>query len=391
MNRMKIVAQDTLMKQIKSGSFWFMILFPIIMMGISMAIGYFANSSGNDMAVIADESIAPYFENNPDYDFRIISEDELDKLLDDKEISSYAKVKNDNGQITADYMSGSSSMGQKLTLQSILGQIQNDINAQKADLNQEQIKALGKTPVINEISDEKEENRSMGMIIYYIFLFLMYMISITFINVVLSETATEKGTKMIEFIFSSVRPGDYFAGKMTGNFIAVLIQMMTYVIFGVIGFNIAKAKGILDGLPINLAMGPNFTPILIEMILLFLLGIFIFLIAAGMLGSFATKVEDAGKMGSPLIFLIVILFFLAFNLMNRGDVMVGKILSYVPFASTFFMPLRLLNGYATIAQGAISVVILLISILLMYKFGEKVYKKNILNYSTDGFFKRKKK
>lgn len=147
MNRMKIVAQDTLMKQIKSGSFWFMILFPIIMMGISMAIGYFASSSGNDMAVIADESIAPYFENNPDYDFRIISEDELDKLLDDKEISSYAKVKNDNGLITADYMSGSSSMSQRLTLQSILGQIQTDINAQKADLSQEQVKALGKMPV----------------------------------------------------------------------------------------------------------------------------------------------------------------------------------------------------------------------------------------------------
>ena len=229
------------------------------------------------------------------------------------------------------------------------------------------------------------------MIIYFIFLFLMYMISITFINVVLTETATEKGTKMIEFIFSSVRPGDYFAGKMVGNFMAVLIQIITYVIVGIVGFNIAKAKGILDSLPINLAMGPNFAPILIEMILLFLLGIFIFLIAAGMLGSFTTKVEDAGKVGTPLIFAIVILFFLAMKLMNEGDLLVSQVLSYLPFASTFFMPLRLLNGYATITQGVISIVILVISIFLMYKLGEKVYKKNILNYSTDGFFKRKKK
>ena len=391
MNRMKIVAQDTLMKQIKSGSFWFMILFPIIMMGLTMTIGYFAGSSSEEMAVIADETLTPYFENNEDYDFRIISEDELDKLLDDKEISSYVKVKNDDGVITADYMPGSSSAGQRLTLQAILGQIQNNINAQKAQLNENQVKALGQVPVINEISDEKEDNRSMGMIIYFIFLFLMYMISITFINVVLTETATEKGTKMIEFIFSSVRPGDYFAGKMVGNFMAVLIQIITYVIVGVIGFNIAKAKGILDSLPINLAMGPNFTPILIEMILLFLLGIFIFLIAAGMLGSFTTKVEDAGKVGTPLIFAIVILFFLAMKLMNEGDLLVSQVLSYLPFASTFFMPLRLLNGYATITQGLISIVILVISIFLMYKFGEKVYKKNILNYSTDGFFKRKKK
>ena len=126
-----------------------------------------------------------------------------------------------------------------------------------------------------------------------------------------------------------------------------------------------------------------------EIVLLFILGIFIFLVIAGMLGSFATKVEDAGKMGTPLVFVTVILFFLAINLQKRGDIMLTQVLSYIPLASTFFMPLRLLNGYASLTEGLISIIILIITILLVYKFGERVYKRNILNYSTDNWVTRR--
>ncbi|WP_297281882.1 ABC transporter permease [uncultured Anaerococcus sp.] len=377
------------MRQIKSGSFWFMVLFPFIMMLVSLGIGGAAGSFGDEMAIVAEPEIAEHFKDNPNYDFRITSEDELDKLLDDKEISSFAKIKDEDGLITAEYMPGSSGMSQELTLQNILEQIQTEINEKNADLSQDQVETLAKSPVINKINLEKEDNKTAGMIIYYVLLFLMYMILLTFINVVLAEVATEKGTKMIEFIFSSVRPGDYFAGKMLGNFLAVLTEIVIYVIIAIGGFIIAKTNGLLDNIPIDFSMGGNMIGMMAEIVLLFLLGIFIYLIVAGMLGSFATKVEDAGKMGFPIIFVIIIFFALAIRLMNKGDVMASKVLSYIPFASTFFMPLRLLNGYAGLTEGAISIVILIISIFLMYKFGEKIYKKNILNYSSDNWLTRR--
>ena len=61
----------------------------------------------------------------------------------------------------------------------------------------------------------------------------------------------------------------------------------------------------------------------------------------------------------------------------------------MPLASTFFMPLRLLNGYASLTEGLISVAILIVTIFLVYRFGERVYKRNILNYSTDNWFTRR--
>ena len=387
MNRVKIVMLETLKTHLKSGAFWAMILLPIVFGIIGGLGGYFAGTSDdNQMALIVTEELKPYF-NEEDYKF--IDEDQLDSLIDSKDVTSYAKISEENGQVVADLNDSDLDMVKTLTFQESLNTIQSQLNAKNASLDQDQEEILAKTPIINKIEDEKTDNKMIGQLIYFVLIFLMYMVLMSFVNLVLSDIATEKGTKMIEFIFSSVRPGDYFAGKMLGNFIAVFVQIITYVIFGLIGYFIVKSRGLLDGLDLSFTLTSSSYVIIAEIVALFLLGIFIFLVIAGMLGSFATKVEDAGKMGTPLIFVTVILFFLAMNLQSRGDIMLTKVLSYVPLASTFFMPLRLLNGYASLTEGLISIAILIVTIFLVYRFGEKVYKRNILNYSTDNWFTRR--
>lgn len=389
MNRRKIVMLETLKNHLKSGSFWAMILLPVVFGILGGLGGYFANNSDNSkMGIVASEDFKNYFDNE---DYKFVKEDEIDDLIDNKEISSYAKIKEENGQIIADFNEADASTSETFKFQEILNNIQNTINEENANLDQIQQEALAKTPVINKISDEKSDNKLAGQVIYFVLMFLMYMVLLSFVNLVLADIATEKGTKMIEFIFSSVKPGDYFAGKMFGNFIAVFVQIFIYVIFAIIGLLVVKSKGILDGIDLSFNLTASSYGMIVEIALLFALGIFVFLVIAGMLGSFATKVEDAGKMGTPLIFATVILFFLAINLQNKGDIMLTKVLSYVPFASTFFMPLRLLNGYAGLTEGIISIAILIITILLVYRFGERVYKRNILNYSTDNWFTRRKR
>ena len=387
MNRVKIVMLETLKTHLKSGAFWAMILLPIVFGIIGGLGGYFAgNSDDNPMALIVTEELKPYFNEE---DYKVIDEDQLDSLIDSKDVTSYAKISEENGQIVADLNDSDLDMVKTLTFQESLNTIQSQLNAKNASLDQNQEEILAKTPIINKIEDEKTDNKMIGQLIYFVLIFLMYMVLMSFVNLVLSDIATEKGTKMIEFIFSSVRPGDYFAGKMLGNFIAVFVQIITYVIFGLIGFFIVKSRGLFDGLELSFTLTSSSYGIIAEIVALFLLGIFIFLVIAGMLGSFATKVEDAGKMGTPLIFVTIILFFLAMSLQKKGDIMLTQVLSYIPLASTFFMPLRLLNGYAGLSQGLISIAILIVTIFLVYRFGEKVYKRNILNYSTDNWFARR--
>ena len=387
MSRIKIVMLETLKGHLKSGAFWAMILLPIIFGVLSGVGGYFAASSGDSqMGIITSEELEPYFE---DEQFLPIKENEIDQFIDDRKISSYAKIREEDGQLIADFNEADASMPETLAFQNILTNIQNKLNEDRAKLDSSQQEILAKTPIINKITDEKSDNKMIGQVIYFILMFLMYMVLMSFVNLVLADIATEKGTKMIEFIFSSVKPGDYFAGKMFGNFIAVFVQIITYVVFGIVGFFIAQSKGLLDGIDLSYNLTGSTYGMIAEIVLLFLLGIFVFLILAGMLASFATKVEDAGKMGTPLILGTIILFFLAINLQGKGDIMITKVLSYVPLASTFFMPLRLLNGYASLMEGLISVAILIVTILLVYRFGERVYKRNILNYSTDNWVTRR--
>lgn len=390
MSRVKIVMLETLKNHLKSGSFWVMILLPIVFGVIGGVVGGSSADSfeSKQMGIVASEDLKPYFE---DEQFLLTSEDKIDQLVEDKEISSYAKIREKDGQLIADFNESDASMTDTLTFQNILTSIQNKLNEDRASLDSSQQEILSKTPIINKITDEESDNKMIGQIIYFILLFLMYMVLMSFVNLVLSDIATEKGTKMIEFIFSSVKPGDYFAGKMFGNFIAVFVQIVTYVILGIIGFLVVKSKGLLDGIDLSYNLTGSTYSMIAEIVLLVLLGIFIFLVLAGMLASFATKVEDAGKMGMPLIFGTIVLFVLSIRLQSKGDIMLTQVLSYVPFASTFFMPLRLLNGHANLTEGLISIVILVVTILLVYKFGERVYKRNILNYSTDNWFTRRKK
>lgn len=387
MSRIRIVMQETLKGHLKSGSFWAMILIPVVFGIISGLAGYYASApEDNPMGLVVSEELKPYFDEDS---YKFVNEDELNDLIEDKDITSYAKVKEDNGQVIADVNESDASTFEMFVLQEDLAGIQNQLNSQNAELDQDQAEILAKAPIINTIEDEKADNKKIGQLVYFVLIMLMYMVLMSFVNLVLADIATEKGTKMIEFIFSSVRPGDYFAGKMLGNFIAVFVQIITYVLFGLIGFFIVKSRGLLDGLDLSFNFTGSAYGMIAEIVALFLLGIFIFLVIAGMLGSFATKVEDAGKMGTPLIFVTIILFFLALNLQKRGDIILTQVLSYVPLASTFFMPLRLLNGYAGLTEGLISIAILIVTIFLVYRFGERVYKRNILNYSTDNWFTRR--
>lgn len=400
MNRVKIVALETFKNHMRSTSFWIMILFPIIFGIIGGLVGGNAGSSDSSstpLGIVVDDELATYFETD---DYKIVNESEIDNLKEADEIFAFAKVSNDNGQIRAEMSDMDLDPTRMMGFNSNLDQIQNKINQEEAGLDPSQADILSRRPIIDEISDGADESIEpeddskggsfIGMGVYLVLLMLMYIVLISFTNIVLTEVATEKGTKMIEFIFSSVKPGDYFAGKMLGNFLAVFVQILIYLLVIVVGVFFAKAKGLFDGLDLNLTFDASVIPMILVIALLFLLGIFLYLIIAGMLGSFAEKAEDAGKIGMPLIFPTIIFFLLAMNMVTKGDLVLAKVLSFIPISSTFFMPLRLLNGYASTGQGLISVAILVITILLAYKFGEKIYKKNILNYSSGGWFKKKK-
>ena len=397
MNRKLIVALDSFKKQIKSPAFWAMVFVPILVMLIPVGINYFlaksdANklgSDGNKYQIVADENISPFFK-GMENEYKLVNKDEAEKALKTEKIESYGEISEKNGQVFLVIETKTMDDKALSKLPLFANEIQNAINIKNAGMNEKQIGIFSTKPDV-KVNQLDKGKSLMVYASYFILLMFMYFMLIMYSNILVVDIATEKGSKMIEFIFSSVSAKDYFAGKILGNFLAIIVHSIIYIVLGVVSYFIIKSKGLLDMVKIDLSFDQSSLIIIGEIFLFIILSLLAYMIIAAMLGSLASKQEDASKVATPLMVTIIGAFMVAMIFMNRPVNLFVKIASYVPYISVFFMPLRLIKGNAGIAEGGISIMILIASLYISYVLASKVYKKHILNYSTSSFFTRNKK
>ncbi len=394
MNRKLIVALDSFKKQIKSPAFWAMVFIPILVMLVPMGLNYFLTKSDKADSttkyyLVADKSIKPYLK-SMENEYKLVSKDEAEKTLKAEKIESYGEISESKGQVklTIETKTMDGKALSKLPL--LANEIQNAINIKNAGLNEKQI-GIFSTKADIKINQIDKGKSLMIYASYFILLMFMYFMLIMYSNILVVDIATEKGSKMIEFIFSSVSAKDYFAGKILGNFLAIIVHSILYIIFGVVAYFIIKSKGLLDFIKIDLSLDKTSLMIIGEIFIFIILSLLAYMIIAAMLGSLASKQEDASKVATPLMITIVGAFMVAMIFMNRPVNLFVKIASFIPYISVFFMPLRLIKGSAGIIEGGISLIILALSLYITYILASKVYKKHILNYSADSIFTRKRK
>ena len=105
-------------------------------------------------------------------------------------------------------------------------------------------------------------------------------------------------------------------------------------------------------------------------------------IVAGILASMTVNIEDFNQLQSPIMLISIAGYYLAIMAaMFDGSIFI-RIISYIPFLSVFISPTLFLLGQITIFDMLISIGILAIFVYIMLKFGLKVYKVGILNYSS---------
>ncbi|MFZ2848075.1 MAG: ABC transporter permease, partial [Trichococcus flocculiformis] len=61
-----------------------------------------------------------------------------------------------------------------------------------------------------------------------------------------------------------------------------------------------------------------------------------------------------------------------------------KVTSYIPFISSYIMPVRLATETASVFEAIISLVILVITGIVLAIFSARLYKSNVLVYSEGG-------
>ena len=367
-----------------------MVISPFLFIGLSGGIGYLQGSSmakNNKVAVVTTvPSVAEGLKNVNGVNFDYKDEASAQAAIKDEKIKGYLTIDQEDSVLKAVYH-GETSLESaiKLGVTSKLNELQDQLNRSAANLSQEQEKRLEQTVNFTEKIDESKENKKMIQTFAAAGLGLfLYMILITYASVTAQEVASEKGTKIMEVVFSSIRASHYFYARMLALLLVILTHIGIYVVGGLAAILLFKDLPVLAQSGILNHIGEAFS---LNTLLFVLVSLFMYVVLAAFLGSMVSRPEDSGKALSPLMILIIGGFFGVTALGAAGDNLILKIGSYIPFISTFFMPFRAINGYANGLEAWISLTITIAFAVTATVFIGRMYASLVLQTDDLGPWK----
>lgn len=398
MNKFWVVALETYKKNVKSLSFVMMVLAPFVLILFSIGSGYISTKLDpvNEIAIVSQEKTlreAVILTAQQEFDINksIDSVDEAKVAMEAEEIDGYLEVSVADHQLKGEY-TGFETLGvdKEQQLFEALNGIQLALNTKKLGLSEGQVAELLSHPELSEnqvslkggtLVDSPSDRKALILVGFFIVL-AMYMIVLLYASITAQEVASEKGTRIMEVILSSTTAAKHFYGKIMGIFLVILTQVLIYLLSGIVGYILAKDMPMVKSFLANVSMDELVRGILGYNLLYLLFGVLIYTILSAFTGSLVSKSEDAAKAVTPVTYLIMIasLPTMLLGLSSPNNILI-RVFSYVPFFSSFSMPIRIANGNVTTPEILISLGLLVLAIVLLLKFSAKVYKSTVLIYS----------
>lgn len=337
---------------------------------------------------------------------KIDSEEELRKQIKkDKDIGIIIDSSDDNfieaKIITYGYIN--TSLYQ--LLQSSINSSKQILAINELDISQEELSKISKNAIvkrefIQKDKNQKEETMNMVMsIVTPIIILPFFFLILLVIQMIGAEINEEKSTRSMEIIISNVSAKVHFFSKVLAANLFVLIQSVLVIIYGFVGI-LLRGKSSINSLSNSGEVGEilnsvsdlgildkvlNYLPIVIVLMLITLLA---YSLLAGILASMTTNMEDFQQLQTPMIVILMVGFYLAImSSLFEGSLFI-RIFSYIPFISAILSPSLLITGAIGIKDVTLSILLMIVVVYLLIKYGLKIYKEGILNYSGTKLWKK---
>lgn len=231
---------------------------------------------------------------------------------------------------------------------------------------------------INEKGAEGAKDSGAGFVAVFIITFLIYLTILMYGQVVLGAVVEEKETRIAEILFSSVQSFTLMIGKLIG----VSLVAMTQLGIWLAAFVLLSGAGIgwlaAQGVDINI---PHLAPLFfIYFFLFFVLGFFIYATIYALVGSMVTTTQEGGQVAMPVLFLLMIGFYLAFPVIRSPNSPFAFWVSMVPFFSPITMMVRIVSQTPPMWQIAVSLGIGAVTVVVLLWLAARVYRVGMLMY-----------
>lgn len=422
-NKLFFLSKMSLEKKIKTK--WFLIanlIFAVLIVGlinIDSVIKVFGGDFNETQEILVIDEMNTFDELKTSYlmyqkyvsDYDDVTFTKYDKSYDEgeKEVKDNDKVllvitSDDENYLKAKIISNQSlSKITSTLLSSALTSVKSEALLKEYNISSEMYQKINSgIDIENVVLDEEnsEDNLAVASVMQILML-PIFMLIMFLVQMIGAEVNEEKSTKSMEIIISNVSPKIHFMSKVISSNLFVIIQgllLIVYVVIGVVlryilcggslmGEFDSEITNVVSSL--SLAGVTNTLSYMIPIILIMMLLTFVaYSLLAGVLASMTTNLEDFQQLQTPIVIVSLAGYYLSMMASFFKGSLFVRIMSYIPFVSVMLTPTLYVMGEITLYDLIGSIVLLIGTIYLLIKYGLRIYKVGILNYSQSGLWKK---
>lgn len=264
----------------------------------------------------------------------------------------------------------------------------------QSGLSPEQLTKVLKPTVasLSKIGESTDNiTKIIKMVTPMVFSFILYFMLLIYGQTVSKSVSTEKTSKLVEVLLTSVHPYALITGKVLAMTSAALGQFVIWIaaaIAGLYGGNtVAKVFypqfenstiTIINFVRDNIGETALTLPALILGIIIFCFGFLFYNTISAVSGCMVSKPEEVASTQAIFQFPIITSWLVSYFAPIIGNNVLLMVVRYFPFTSPFSVPVDLITGTIGMAEGILALALLLVFSLLTIILAARVYKGLVL-------------
>jgi ABC-2 type transport system permease protein len=221
----------------------------------------------------------------------------------------------------------------------------------------------------------EKEDRGGAFFLAFFMALMLYVTVLIWGQALMNGVIEEKSNRAVEVMVASVPTTTLFAGKLLGVGAVGLTQFLVWslglLLAGIFGGPVLATMGFMPEVPLAHV---------VALAVFFLLGYFLYAALYAAIGASVNTQQEAQSLAFPVALPLILAFLLTTSIVSHPDSTLTTVLSFVPPLTPILMFARIVAQTPPLWQIALSIVLLLLTIVAVNWAAARIYRVGILMY-----------